>query len=185
MSNFFDVSFSFVSHSLSLLLHRRLPSLLSIAMTARRRGMSKLEKQTVIQSSVCFFPNDVEKVPVILHTLHSRLYTLHFTFYTPHFAVYIHSALYTLHSTLYTIHFTFHTLHSPLYTLNSTLHTLHSTLCTLYSTVYTLHSTLHTPHSTLSTPPSCIFHSLRCTGMVTVEKCTILFKQTVSEKCSA
>ena len=149
-----------------------------------------------------------------LHTLHSTpLYTLHSTLYTLHFTLHtLHSTLYTPHSTLCTLHSALYTLHSTLHTLHSTLCTLHSTLCTLHSTLHTphftlyiphftlhtlhlilhtphfslhtLHSRLYTPHSTLSTPPS-IFHSLRCTGMVTGEKCTRLFKLTVSQKCVA
>ena len=109
----------------------------------------------------------------LLYTPHSTLHTLHFPLHTLHFT------LRTLHSTLYTLHFTLHTLHSTLYTPHSTLYTPHSTLHTLHSTPHTPHSTLytlHTPHSTLSTPSSSIFHSLRCTGMVTWETCTRLFK---------
>ena len=75
-------------------------------------------------------------------------------------------------TTLYTLHFTLHTVHSALYT-----HTSHFTL-------YALHSTLYTPHSTLCTPPSSAFHGLLCTGTVTGEKCTRLFKRFVSQKCS-
>ena len=133
------------------------------------------------------------------HTLHSTLYTLHFTLHTLHSTLYIpHSTLHTLHFTLYTLHSTLYTPHSTLYTLHSTLYTPHFTLHTLHSTLYAPHSTLYTPHftlhtlhsrlytprSTFSTPPSSIFHSLRCTGMVTGEKCTRLFKKTVSQKCS-
>ena len=56
-------------------------------------------------------------------------------------------------------------------------HAPHSTLNTSHSTLYTLHSALYTLHSKLSTRPSSIFHSLRCTGMVTGETCTRLFKK--------
>ena len=67
-------------------------------------------------------------------------------------------------TTFYTLHFALHAVHSVLYT-----HTSHFTL-------YTLHSTLYTPRSTLCAPPASAFHSLLCTGTVTGEICTKLFK---------
>ena len=113
-------------------------------------------------------------------TLHSTLYTphstLHSTLYTSHFIYTLHSRLYTLHSTLYTLHSTLHTLHSTLYTLHSALSSLHSTLHMPQFTLYTPHSRLYTPTSTLCTPPSSGSHGLQCTGTVTREKCTRLFK---------
>ena len=117
-----------------------------------------------------------------LRTLHSTLYSLHATHYTPHSSLHtphstLHSTLYTLHSTLYTPHSTLHTPHFilciphfTLYTLHFTLHTLRSTLHTLHFAFHTLHSRLYTPHSILCTPPFSIFHSLRCTGLVTGKK---------------
>ena len=126
-----------------------------------------------------------------LRTLQFTLYTLHPTLYTPHSTLYTpRSTLYTLHFTLHTLHFALHTLHCTLHTLHPTLYTPHSTLPTLHFSLHTLHftlqtphfklhtphSTLCTPHSTLCTPPSSIFHSIRCTGMVTGEKWTRLFK---------
>ena len=111
---------------------------------------------------------------VALRALHSTLRTLHSRLHTPHFTV--HTLHFTLHTlTLHTPHFTLHTLHS---TLRSTLHTFIFTLYIPRFTLDTLHSRLYTPHSTLSTPPSSIFHSLRCTGMVTGKRrtCTRLFK---------
>ena len=122
-----------------------------------------------------------------LHTLHSTLHTLHFTLRTLHSTLYTpHFTLYTPHATLHTLHFTFHTLHSTLCTLHSTLYTLHSTLQNPHFTLYTLHSPLNTPLSsfpTLCTSPSSRFHSLQCTGTVTWEKCTRLFKSLVAQKC--
>ena len=118
-------------------------------------------------------------------------YTLHSTLYTPH------STLYTLHSTFHTPHFTLYTPHFTLFALLSALHTLHFTLSTPHLTLYTPHSTiptsLYTLHSLLNTPlssrptlftPPSAFHSLQCTGLVAGEKCTSLFKQLVSQKCS-
>ena len=146
------------------------------------------------QSTPCLYTS-----PSTLYIPHFTLYTLHTTLYTPHSTLHpLHSTLHTSHSTLHTLHFTLYTLHSTLHTLHFTLHTLHSTFYTPHFTLYTLRSTLYTPHftlhtlhsrlytprSTFSTPPSSIFHSLRCTGMVTGEKCTRLFKKTVSQKCS-
>ena len=119
----------------------------------------------------------------------------HFTLYT------LHSTLHTLHyiprSALHTLHFTLHTLHFTLFALLSALHTLHFTFSTPHLTLYTPHSTiptsLYTLHSLLNIPlssrptlftPSSAFHSLQCTGPATGEKCTSLFKQLVSQKCS-
>ena len=117
-------------------------------------------------------PSTFHTPHLTLHTLHFTLHTLHSlhsTFYTPHFTLYtLHSTLHTPHFTLCTPHFTLHILHSTLYAPHSTHFTLH----TLNSILYTPGSTLHAPHlARHHTPPSSIFHSLRCTGMVTGEKC--------------
>ena len=142
-----------------------------------------------------------------LYTRHFALYTLNFALHTLHFTCALHTALYfthcTLHSTLHTLHSTLCTLHSTVCTLHSALYTWHFTLFTLHSTLYTshfpphtLHFTLHNPHFTLYTlhsrlntplfsrstfcnPPPSTFISLQCTGMVTGEKCTRLFKYTI------
>ena len=102
-------------------------------------------------------------LPRVSSQAHSTLHTLNFPLHAPD------STLYTPHSALYSPHF-------ALYTLRSTLHTPHFTLDTPHFTLHTLHSRLYTPHSKINTPPSSIFRSLRCTGMVTGEKCTRLFK---------
>ena len=152
------------------------------------------------QSTPCLYTS-----PSTLYIPHFTLYTLHTTLYTPHSTLHpLHSTLHTSHSTLHTLHFTLYTLHSTLHTLHFTtphftLHILHSTLYTLHSTLHTphftlhtlhshtLHSRLYTPRSTFSTPPSSIFHSLRCTGMVTgenVQDCSKkLFHKSVLRDC--
>ena len=123
-----------------------------------------------------------------IHTVYIDINKLHFIFKfrnqkptTKYISLHI-STLHTSHSTLHTPNSRHYTLHPTLHTLHSTLHTphftLHTLLCTLYIphftlhfTLHTLHFTLYTPHSTLCTPLSSIFHSLRCIGMVTGEKC--------------
>ena len=163
VGNFFDVSFSFVSHSLSLLLQRRLPSLVALRWQHGAAACRSWKNRPLLRAASafsqmrskgsCYTPH-FTLLHSTLYALHSSFHTLtlHFTLHTPHYALYTpHSTLYTSHSTLYTPHCARHTLRFTLYTLRSTLHTLHSTLYTLHSTLYTPYFTLQTLHSTLHT----------------------------------